>query len=116
MTARGDFGDSSASKLGIIGRGEGFERFSNVEQVVRNAGALFSRRFRGADVKAAINGDGIAIDDLAMEFFGECKGKGSLATRSRAEDDDEWVGHQRHPQYMDLPARTRMRMRMRIAI
>ena len=32
------------------------------------------------------------------------------------DDDEERVGHQRHPQYMPLPARTRMKMRMKMAI
>ena len=67
----GNVVDCGARQLGIVPGSEGLGRFSYIEQVVRNAGALRRRWLGGADVEASVDGDGVATDDLAAEFFCE---------------------------------------------
>ncbi len=52
---------------------------------MRDAGALFGRGFGGAEVHAAIDGDGIAADDLAAEALGEGEGERGFAAAGGAE-------------------------------
>ena len=47
--------------------------------------ALFRRGFGGAEIHAAIDGDGIATDDFAVEAFGEGEREGGFAAASRTQ-------------------------------
>ena len=58
--------------------------------MVRDAGALGERGLGGADLHAAVDGDGVAADDLAGEALGESEGEGGLAAGGGAGEDDEW--------------------------
>ena len=72
-----------------VRRGVLVGRIGNVDQVMRNATALLDRNFVGADVEAAIYRRGIAVDDLAIETFGNGEAQRTLASGCRAEDCDE---------------------------
>src|SRR5207244_4083729 len=61
----------------------------DVDQVVRDSTPLGRRYFVGADVKAAVDGGGIAIDDLAGMPFGKAQRERAFPGRSRAENSDE---------------------------
>lgn len=56
---------------------------------MRSAGPFFQSRLRGADKKFTIDGDRIAIHDLAMKAAREFNRKGSLAACSRPQNYDE---------------------------
>src|SRR3954465_13875670 len=59
----------SFRELNKFGGVEVFRQISDVNQMVRNLAALFSRRFGSADVHAAINLHGINGNNLAPQPF-----------------------------------------------
>src|SRR5687768_4026670 len=54
----------------IVRGGVLLRRAGDVDQVMRNAAALMQRNLIGADIEPAIDGSGIAVDDLAVESLG----------------------------------------------
>jgi hypothetical protein len=62
-----------ASLTAVVPRGAGFIGPDDIDHVVLNEGALFARGFGCADFHLAINGYGVAADDLAIELFGEAE-------------------------------------------
>ena len=61
---------SRIDALGVareLRRGVDLGRIGDVDQVMRDAALLVERHLVGADVEAAIDGGGIAVDDLAAE-------------------------------------------------
>jgi hypothetical protein len=56
---------------------------------MRNSGTLGTARFRCANFKIAVHGDGVAVDDFAAKKFGECEGKSGFAAGSRAKNYDQ---------------------------
>ena len=81
------FWDSSVGKkvvmavTGLIGIGY-------VDEVVRDACALVATWFGGPQVHAAIHGNRIATEDLAVEALGQRERESRLAASSGAEEDD----------------------------
>ena len=56
---------------------------------MRDAATFFHWNFGRGDVEAAIDLDGIAVDDLAVEAFGQGDAKIALARRRGADDRDQ---------------------------
>src|SRR5258707_9218272 len=81
---------------GPFGPGNGIDFFfglRDVEEMVRDPLTHEGGRFRAPDVEAAVDLDGIVVDDLAANGLGEADGKLGFARSSRAGDDDR--GHLR---------------------
>ena len=66
----GDLAEGCAGLAGVVAGGEGMVGGGDVDEVVRNEGALFERGLGGAEVHAAIDGYGVATDDFAVELLG----------------------------------------------
>ena len=64
--------------------GAGFGGVGDVDQVMRDLAAFGWGGFGGADLHGAIDGDGVAADDLSGEAFGEVEGERGLAAGSGA--------------------------------
>ena len=65
----------------------------DVEQMMRNQRALLARRFGGADLKIAIERNGIATDNFARELLRKVDGECGLAGGGWSENhDQEWFG------------------------
>ena len=77
--ALGDSGDGFAGEAGVVAGGAGLVGGEDIDEVVGDAGAFGESGLGGADLHAAVDGDGVAGDDLAGEAFGESEGKGGLA-------------------------------------
>jgi hypothetical protein len=88
-SAFGDADDGFAGEPAVVAGGAGLVRLEDVDEVVGDAGALGERGLCGADLHAAIDGDGVATDDLAGEALGEGEGERGLAAGGGAGDDDE---------------------------
>ncbi len=61
----------------------------DVDEVMPDATALGDGHLVGADVEAAEDGRGVAVDDLAAESLRQRQGEGALASRRRPEHRDE---------------------------
>jgi hypothetical protein len=66
----------------------------DVDQVMRDAAPVGGRNLVGADVEAAVDRRGIAVDDLAVEPFGDRQRERALPRRGRAKNRD---GDRFHP-------------------
>jgi len=55
----------------VFAGGAELVRIENIDQVMGNAASLGHGQFGGADVKVAIHLQGVAVDDLSIEFFGD---------------------------------------------
>jgi hypothetical protein len=59
---------------------------------MRHAPAPLLRGLGRADLKLAIQRNRVAVDDFPAKLLRDCDGKGRLAARGRAEDDDQqWI-------------------------
>jgi hypothetical protein len=67
---------------------EGFMQITNVNQVVRHAGALDGRRLGGAEVESAIHLHRVHGDDFAADFFREREGDLGFSNRCRPGDEN----------------------------
>ena len=74
-SAAGDAGEGLAREPAPVSGGEGLVGVDDIKQVVRNQGALVRRRLGGADLHLAIDGYGIAADDLAGELLRQTNGE-----------------------------------------
>ena len=92
VAAFGDAGEGFAGQAAVVAGGAGLVGPGDVDQVVRDEGALFVRGLGGADLHLAIDGDGVAADDLAVELFGETQGERGLAAGGGADEHDEGFG------------------------
>jgi hypothetical protein len=79
FVAVGNFAQGCAGLPAVVAGGEGLVGVGDVDEVMRDAGALFGCGFGGAEVHAAIDGDGIATDDFSVEALGERAGERSFA-------------------------------------
>jgi len=66
-----------------------YNKFGNIDEVMRYAPPLGHGHLVGANVEAAVDGGGIAVDDLAAQPFGERNTECALANGSGSEDCDE---------------------------
>ena len=88
FAAAGNIAQGGAGLAAVFAGGEGLIGIGDVDEVMRNAGALFGAGLGGAEVHAAIDGNGIATDDFAVEPLGEGERERGLAAAGRAEEDD----------------------------
>ena len=88
FVARGDVAEGGASAARVFSSGEGLVGVDDVDEVMRDAGALFGGGLGGAQVHAAVDSDGVAGDDFALEAFGESEREGGFAGAGRAEEED----------------------------
>ena len=89
VAAFGDSGEGFAGLAAVVAGGAGFVGPCDVDHVVLDEGALFVGRLGGADLHLAVDGDGVAADDLAVELLGEAEGEGGFAAGGGADEDDE---------------------------
>src|SRR4029450_12562449 len=61
----------------------------DIDEVMRDAGALIERHLVGADVEATIDRGGIAADDLAAESLRQRNAEGTLANCCGAQNRNE---------------------------
>ena len=97
VAAFGDAGEGFAGLTAVVACGAGLVGPGDVDHVVLDEGALFAGGLRGADLHLAVDGYGVAADDLAVELFGEAEGEGGFAAGGGADEDDErFVGRCHH--------------------
>ncbi len=89
MTALRDAAQGFARLAAVVSRGARFIGPGDVDHVVLDEGALFVRGLGGADLHLAVDGYGVAADDLAVELLGEADGEGCFAAGGRAVEDDQ---------------------------
>ena len=88
--ACGDAGEGFAGLAAVVAGGAGLVGPGDVDHVVRDEGALLVGWLGGADLHLAVDGYGVAADDLAVELLGEAEGEGGFAAGGGAGKDDEW--------------------------
>ena len=72
--------------------------------MVLDESTLFACGLGGADLHLAIDGYGVAADDLAVELLGEAKCQRGFAAGGRADEDDErFVWRRHHAFTMERP-------------
>jgi hypothetical protein len=79
---------SRACLAGVFPGTERVSGLGDVDQVMRNASAIFARRLRRTNLEIAIHSNRVATDNLAREFLGEMDGERRLARGRRSEDHD----------------------------
>ncbi len=89
--AFGELGENGAGVAGVVAGGAGLGGVVKVEQVVRDEEALRGRRLGGADLHVAVDGDGVAGEDFALEMPRESKRESGFAGGGGAEEGDEWA-------------------------
>jgi hypothetical protein len=72
-----------AGAAAVLAGGERLIGIGDVDEVMRHARTFFERGLGGAKVHAAIDGNGVATDDLAVKLFCGSKRKRGLAATSR---------------------------------
>lgn len=70
----------------VLREAELFVRFEDVDQMVRDCGALVRGRFGGPHVHSAIQGHRVERDDLRIESAGQFQGERGLAAGGRPAD------------------------------
>jgi hypothetical protein len=88
MPALCDFRNSLSCQAAVITGSAELVGRENIEQVVWRAVALFGTWLGSTDLKFAINRNGIAAYDLAIEAFSQCKRERSLAAGRGTNDRD----------------------------
>jgi hypothetical protein len=89
VAASGNSSEGFAGLSAVVSGSAGLIGRSDVDHVVLDEGSLFVRGLGGANLHLAVDGYGVAADDLAVERFGEANGEGGLAAGGRADEDDE---------------------------
>ena len=71
-------------------------RRDEIDQVMRDAFALFERDFGGGDLDLFVDLDRITVDDFAVEFEGDFDSERAFAGSGWADDRDDWIlrGHE----------------------
>jgi hypothetical protein len=85
--ASGDIARGGAGQASVFAGGEKGIRSDQVDEVVRNAGAIRGRGFGGADLEFTIDGNRIATNDFSAEAQGKVEGKRGLSAGGRAGND-----------------------------
>jgi hypothetical protein len=91
VAAFGDAGEGFACLSAVVAGGAGLVGPGDVDHVVLDEGALVVGGLGGADLHLAVDGYGVAADDLAVEGLGEVNGEGGFAAGGGAGEDDEGV-------------------------
>src|SRR6202142_4545807 len=89
MLTPGDFADNLPRLPRIFSRAYIAERIDIVDQVMRHFGAFGACRLGGSNLKPAVHGHRIAIDDFAGEMPREREGKRGLTAGGWTEHDDQ---------------------------
>src|SRR5678815_6099339 len=87
--------DVANHTLGVVcelGGGVHLDRVGNINQMVRNAALLFGPQLVGADVRSAIDGRRITVDDLDAIALGQRQTQRALPRSSRPQHgQDTWM-------------------------
>ena len=86
MSPGGDSGDLFTGRASIIAGGETRLGVQHVKQMVGYAAAGGDGRLGRADIEAAVELEGIAIDDFTRKGFGDAQCQLALARCGRADD------------------------------
>ncbi len=100
LAARLNIGDGPIGEFDVARNAERFARLGDVDQMMRDGGALRGRGLGRADVHAAIDLHRIDAENLGAESWGQLDRRGRLAGRRAAEqEDDRWLIYSvwRHP-------------------
>ncbi len=89
LPAPGDVAEDRARPRREIGSVELLLRVDDVDEVMRYACPLFRVRLGAADVEAAVDLDGIEIDDLSTQLLRQLQGEPRLPDAGRAGHDEE---------------------------
>ena len=84
----GDIAKDGAGLTAVVSGSERLVGVGDVDEVMRDACALFGRGFGGAKVHAAINGNGIAAGYFTVETFSQGERERRFAATGGAEDQD----------------------------
>src|SRR5579871_2115887 len=71
VTLRGDFCEFAPRQPRVFAGSHVTGGFHEIEKMVRSAGSLGDRRLRSTNIKRAIDGDRIAVDDFTGELLGK---------------------------------------------
>ena len=69
----GNLRDRFPRQACVFAGGAEFVRVENIDQVMGNSAALGQGQLGGADIEMAIHLQGVAVDDFAIELFGDQK-------------------------------------------
>jgi hypothetical protein len=97
VAAGGDVGEGLAGEAAVVAGSAEMVRREDVEEVVGDLAPLLRRGFGGADLHIAIDGDGVAADNLSVEAAGEGEREGRFAAAGWAEQSDEKRLHKTEP-------------------
>jgi hypothetical protein len=81
--ARADRGQRFPRQTGVFTSSEDLAGIHNVDEVVGNAETLSGGELGGAKVEMAVHLPGIAVDDLAVEFFRDSQGQPTFSGAGR---------------------------------
>ena len=87
--APGDFGNDFAGFAGIFTGRVTFLRHKHVEQMMGHAMPVAGRSFRGPDVEAPIQLEGIAVDNFAAKVLCQTQRESTLAGARGSNDGRE---------------------------
>src|SRR5216683_304977 len=79
VAALGDACEGFAGLAAVVAGGAGLVGPGDVDHVVLDEGALFVRGLGRTDLHLAVDGYGVAADDLAIELLGEADGEGGFS-------------------------------------
>jgi hypothetical protein len=99
MVAGSDICNRLASEAGVVAGGAGFGGGKDIDEVVGDLGSLGGRGLGGADFAIAVDSDGVATDDFAMEVPCEIEGEGGFTAGGGAEEQYQqgMIGGETHP-------------------
>jgi hypothetical protein len=75
-----------------------FDRLDDIDEVVRNPGALVERHFVGPDIESAVDSGGIAADDFAAAPQSELDAEPALPCGGRPQDGENRRAQTLHPE------------------
>ena len=90
----GDAGEGFAGLAAVVAGGAGFVGPRDIDHVVLDESAFFAGGLGGADLHLAVDGYGVAADDLAVELLGETNGERGFSAGGGADKNDEGVGRE----------------------
>ncbi len=92
LSAAGDFAEGGAGAAAVFAGSKWLVGIGDIDEVMRDAGALCESGLGGADIHAAIDGDGIATHNLAVEALGKRERERRLpAARGSEKQNDKWL-------------------------
>ena len=83
------FREKGFDVAGEVGGGEGFVSTTDIEEMMGGREAVGEGEFGGADIEAAEELEGVAVNDLAVEVAREGEGEGAFAGTGGPDDGEE---------------------------